>query len=134
MVTLTHIILINLKFAQICHKHGDLENILNDHYNSLASTHALTCVLRGSSIFWVRVNLENLLIWDYYIFQSQKKKNLGLWWKIISSHIIFITPLGLLWLENVVIPNYNKCTKLILTQKIEEPLSTRVSTCSKASL
>ena len=74
MVTLTHIILINLKFAQICHKHGDLENILNDHYNSLASEHALTCVLRGSSIFWVMANLEHLLIWDYYIFPITKKK------------------------------------------------------------
>ena len=42
-----------------------------------------------------------------------------------------------LWLENVVIPNYNKCSKLTLIQKIEEPLSTRVSTshaCSEASV
>ena len=34
-----------------------------------------------------------------------------------------------LLLENVVIPNYNKCSKLTLTQKIEEPLSTHVSVC-----
>ena len=25
------------------------------------------------------------------------------------------------WLENIVILNYNKCSKLTLTQKIEEP-------------
>ena len=29
-------------------------------------------------------------------------------------------------LENVVIPNYNQCFKLILTHKIEQPLRTRV--------
>ena len=42
------------------------------------------------------------------------------------KHIILITPLGFfffLLLENVVIPNYNKHSKLTLTQKIEEPLS-----------
>ena len=36
-------------------------------------------------------------------------------------------------LENIVVPNYNKCSKLTLTQKIEEPLSTCVSACSEAS-
>ena len=30
------------------------------------------------------------------------------------------------WLENVKIPNYNQCFKLILTHKIEQPLCTRV--------
>ena len=30
-------------------------------YNKLASEHTLMCVLRGSSIFWVNVNLEYLL-------------------------------------------------------------------------
>ena len=34
----------------------------------------------------------------------------------LEFHVIF------LWLENVVILNYNKCSKLTLTQKIEEPL------------
>ena len=65
-----------------------------------------------------------------------------MWWKIISPHIILITPLGFfifyfyfyfLWLKNIVISNYNKFSKLTLTPKIEEPLSTRVSTCSEAS-
>jgi len=36
-------------------------------------------------------------------------------------------------LENIVILNYNKCSKLILTQKIKEPLSTRVSARSEVS-
>ena len=39
-----------------------------------------------------------------------------------------------MWLEKVEIPNYNKCKLLIFTQNIEEPLSTRVSACSEASL
>ena len=29
---------------------------------------------------------------------------------------------------------YNKCSKLTFTQKIEEPLSTRVSVCLEASM
>ena len=33
-----------------------------------------------------------------------------------------------------VISNYNKCSKLTLTQKIEEPLNTRMCACSEASL
>ena len=37
-------------------------------------------------------------------------------------------------LSTCVIPNYNKCSKLTLTQKIEEPLSTRVSACSEVSI
>ena len=31
-----------------------------------------------------------------------------------------------LWLENVAIPNYNKYSKLTLTQKIKKPMSTRL--------
>ena len=49
--------------------------------------------------------------------------------EIIFHHI----PRFFLWLENIVIPKYNKYSKLSLTQKIEEPLSTRMSACSKAS-
>ena len=36
--------------------------------------------------------------------------------------------------EKVEILNYNNCKLLIFTQKIEEPLSTCVSACSKASI
>ena len=50
--------------------------------------------------------------------------------KIIFHH----TPKFFLWLENVVILNYNKYSKLTFTQKIEEPLSTRVSACLEASI
>ena len=39
-----------------------------------------------------------------------------------------------LWLKNVVIPKYNKYSKLTLTKKIEEHLSTRVSACLEASI
>ena len=57
--------------------------------------------------------------------------------RIMCSEIIFYhTPsffFFFLWLENEVIPNYKKCSKLILTQKIEKPLSTRVSACLEAS-
>ena len=42
----------------------------------LASEHVLTRVLRGSSIFWVRVNLEHLLYLGLLHF-SITKKNLG---------------------------------------------------------
>ena len=41
--------------------------------------------------------------------------------KIIFHH----TPKFFLWLENIVISNYNKCSKLTF-KKIEEPLSMRV--------
>ena len=51
-----------------------------------------------------------------------------------NAHNTHHTPRFFLLLENVVIPNYNKCSKLTLTQKIEEPLSTRVSACSEASI
>ena len=37
-------------------------------------------------------------------------------------------------LENVIIPNYNKCFKLTLIQKIEEPLNMCVNACLVASL
>ena len=43
------------------------------------------------------------------------------------------TPRFFLWLENVIILNYNKCSKLTLIQKIKEPLSTRVSACLEVS-
>ena len=33
----------------------------------------------------------------------------------------------------VIIPNYNKCSKLTFIQKIEEPLNTRVSVCLEVS-
>ena len=35
--------------------------ILNIHYKILASKHALTCVLRDFSIFWVKINILHLL-------------------------------------------------------------------------
>ena len=38
------------------------------------------------------------------------------------------------FLEKVEILNYNNCKLLIFTQKIDEPLSTCVSACSKASI
>ena len=54
-----------------------------------------------------------------------------------ATHNTHHTPrffiLFFLRLENVVIPNYNKCSKLTFTQKIEEPLSTRVSACLEDS-
>ena len=50
-----------------------------------------------------------------------------------NAHNTHHTPRFFLWLENVVIPNYNKCSNLTLTQKIEELLSTHVSACSEAS-
>ena len=40
----------------------------------------------------------------------------------------------LLWLENVENPNNNKSQLLIFTQKIKEPLSTRVNACLEASI
>ena len=40
----------------------------------------------------------------------------------------------LIRLEKIEISNYNKCKLLIFTQKIEEPLSTRVRVYSEASL
>ena len=51
-----------------------------------------------------------------------------------NAHNTHHTPRFFLWLENVVIPNYNKCSKLTCTQKIEDPLSTRVSACLEASI
>ena len=47
----------------------------------------------------------------------------------VSTHDTHHTPgiFFLVWLENVVILIYNKCSKLTLIQKIEEPLITRVS-------
>ena len=54
---------------------------------------------------------------------------------IMCGEIIFHhTPRFFLLLENVVILNFNKCSKLTLTQKIEEPLSTRLSMCLEASI
>ena len=53
---------------------------------------------------------------------------------IMCGEIIFHhTPRIFLLLENVVIQNYNGCSKLTLIQKIEEPLSTCVSACLEAS-
>ena len=55
--------------------------------------------------------------------------------EIIFHHIpSFLFFYFFLWLENVVIPNYNKYFKLTLTQKIKEPLSTCMSMCSEASI
>ena len=51
-----------------------------------------------------------------------------------STHDTHHTPKFFLLLENVIILNYNKCSKLILTQKIEEPLSTSMSAYSEASM
>ena len=54
---------------------------------------------------------------------------------IMCVEIIFHhTPMFFLRLENVVTSNYNKCFKLTFTQKIEEPLSMRVSACLEASI
>ena len=41
--------------------------------------HALTPVLRGSSIFWVKINNLDLLLFGFYTFSNhqKKKKNLG---------------------------------------------------------
>ena len=53
---------------------------------------------------------------------------------IMCGEIIFHhTPRFFFVLEKCSNPKYNKCSKLTLTQKIEEPLSTRVSACSEAS-
>ena len=66
-----------------------------------------------------------------------------MWWKnyFTWKRIILITPLGFflfffffLWLENIVISNYNKYSKLTFTQKIKEPLSTRSSILLVAQL
>ena len=58
-------------------------------------------------------------------------KTLEVWWKYYFTHkpIILITPLDILWLENIVIPNYNWCKLLIFSQKSKRA-STRM--CSKA--
>ena len=41
--------------------------------------HALTRVLRGSSIFWVKINNLDLLLFEFSTFfnYKKKKKNLG---------------------------------------------------------
>ena len=51
-----------------------------------------------------------------------------------STHDTHHTPRFFLLLENVIIPNYNKYSKLTLTKKIEESLSTYMSACSEASI
>ena len=40
----------------------------------LASEHALTRVLRGSSIFWVKINNLDLLLFGFSTFSNHKKK------------------------------------------------------------
>ena len=55
----------------------------------------------------------------------QKKKTLGVWRNNFLSHPEFF--FFFILLKNVIIPNYNKYSKLTLTQKIEESLSMRVS-------
>ena len=51
-----------------------------------------------------------------------------------TTHNTYHTLKVSFWLlENVVIQNYNGCSKLTLIQKIEEPLSTCVSACLEAS-
>ena len=42
--------------------------------------------------------------------------------------------LGILWLENVAISNYDECKSLNFKKKIEEPMSMHVTTCSEASI
>ena len=63
------------------------------------------------------------------------KKYLEVWWVlyVCRRNLFFITPLGILWLENVVIPNYNRFKLLTFTKKIEELLGTRLCACSEAS-
>ena len=53
-----------------------------------------------------------------------------------KSHysLVFLCVCVCVWLEKVKISNYNKCKLLIFTQKIKEPLSTRMSACLEASL
>ena len=51
-----------------------------------------------------------------------------------NAHNTHHTPRFFLWLKNGVIPNYNKGSQLTFIQKIEEPLSTRVSVCLEASM
>ena len=55
----------------------------------------------------------------------QKKKTLGVWRNNFLSHLEFF--FFFILLKNVIIPNYNKYSKLTLTQKIEKSLSMRVS-------
>ena len=47
------------------------------YYRLLASVHALTRVLRGSSIFWIKINDLDLLLFEFSTFFNHKKKNLG---------------------------------------------------------
>ena len=64
-------------------------------------------------------------------------KYIGVLWKkyfiykcitlITPPGIFFITPLDILWLENIIIQNYNWCKLLTLTKKIEKSLNTRSS-------
>ena len=45
---------------------------------TLAFVHALTRVLRGSSIFWIKINNLDLLLFEFStFFNHKKKKNLG---------------------------------------------------------
>ena len=78
-----------------------------------------------------------LIIWIHYnlgLLHFLIIKYLGVWWLlcVCGWNIFFITPLGILRLKNIVIPNYNGFKLLMFTQKLKEPLSTRLSACSEA--
>ena len=65
---------------------------------------------------------KKLIIYIYYnliLLHFSITKYLEVWWKNNFTHkpIILVTPLGILWLENVVISNYNRCKLLIFFQK-----------------
>ena len=57
--------------------------------NKLAFEHTLTRVLRGSSIFWVKINLENLLYFGITTFSNYKKKLRGVM-SIMCGEGIFV--------------------------------------------
>ena len=70
-----------------------------------------------------------LFLLSSIFFNLKKNKK-----KISLLFSVFVCVCVCVWLEKVKISNYNKCKLLMFTQKIKEPLSTRMSACLEASL
>ena len=93
---------------------------------------------RSFSLFWLAIKhkLLFLFFWDYAAtcFTNQTQtliKCLRIidgdkFWLEFTTHNTHHTFRFFFLLENVVIQNYNGCSKLTLIQKIEKPLSMRV--------
>ena len=92
----------------------------------LSFTRLWACVWGSFNFFGWNLIICNNYNWDYYIFQSfkkKKKKNLRVWcvlW-VCGWNNFFINPYVFFFfswsLENVVIPNYNFYKLLTFTQK-----------------